>query len=210
MNNFDDNVAVIGITGGIGSGKSSTAKFFEVKGYPLIALDDLAKDIMLNSPKVKKSIISAFGSHSYNQDDSLNNSHLSSKVFGSSQENINNLNILNSIVHPEVIDTMITKIEKLIESGQKLIFVESAIIFEVGLDEGFDYIITVDSPEELCIKRVMQRSSLTEDEVKARINQQMNTKEKVQLSDFCIVNDSDLDKLQKSVEKLLDILLVMI
>lgn len=210
MENFDDNSIIIGITGGIGTGKSTAAALLAAKGFPLISLDDLAKEIISESDIIKKRIANAFGKQYINPDGSLNKALVSANVFSSTQESTENLKTLNSIVHPFVIDKMISMIDNFIEKGNKLIFVESAILFETGLDEGFNYIIAVDSPEELCIQRVMKRSGLTETEVKFRIAQQMSNKEKSQLADFCIINDGNMKKLEDSVNKLFDIIKIIV
>jgi dephospho-CoA kinase len=206
METQESNSIVCSITGGIGTGKSSVAKIVADMGYTVISSDANAKEIMLNNPNVKQSIIAEFGNESYNSDGSINNTYLAKLVFGDSENQEKALDKLNSIVHPIVIQKMIEDVEKLEKAGVELIFVESALTFEAGLDEGFDYIITVDCKEELAIERAMQRSNMTKEEVMLRMKNQMSNQRKTEMADFVIENNGSETELEQSVKFIIGII----
>lgn len=210
VNNFEnseelDDVIVIGITGSISSGKSEVCKIVLKNNFPIVNTDFIAKQIVAESNEIKKQIVKEFGKESYIED-KFNTEYISNLVFGNEESNINNLIKLNSIIHPPVIELMINKIEELAELGHKLIFVESALIFEAGLEDGFDYIITVDSLQEIRKDRFIQRSGLNQDQFEYRNQSQINPQFKRENSDFVIENNSDLHDLEKSTQKLLEII----
>ena len=202
----ESNSIVCSITGGIGTGKSSVAKIVSDMGFTVISSDANAKEIMLNNPKVKEEIIAEFGTESYNSDGSINNTYLAKLVFGDTEKHEKALDKLNSIVHPIVIQKMIEDVERLETAGVELIFVESALTFEAGLDEGFDYIITVDCKEELAIERAMQRSNMTKEEVMLRMKNQMSNQRKTEMADFVIENNGSETELEQSVKLIIGII----
>lgn len=200
-----DNVVIIGITGGIGSGKSEFCKVLFEHNQHVISTDDLAKKLISSSELVKSKIIDVFGSSSFDDKGIFNNKYISSLVFNPTTGS-ENLKKLNSIVHPPVIELMINEIEELVRRKIKLIFVESALMYESGLDEGFDYIITITANDELRITRAMNRTGLSKDEVLIRMKEQISQEEKIRLSDFTIENNKSLDDLKKSAEFMLSII----
>ena len=202
----EHNTIVIGITGGIGSGKSSVSKIIAELGYPVILTDDKAKEIMVSDDAVKSKLIMEFGSEAYLPGRKLNNEYLAGLVFGPSKTHKKALEKLNSIVHPPVIDYMMEEVEKYEIAGVPMVFVESALIYEAGLEEGFDYIIDVFANEENTINRAMIRSGMTREQVTARMDEQISPDEKKKLADFVIENNGTVDELKKSVEFLIEIL----
>jgi dephospho-CoA kinase len=156
---------LVAITGGIGSGKTTVAKIFEKLGVPIYIADVHAKKVMSDDQELVNSIKNHFGSQSYNNGE-LNRAYLSKTVF----ENKSKLEQLNSIVHPAV-----RKDFKEWVKTQKhpYIIYESALIFEQNQQDNFDEIILVTAPEELRIKRVKERSNLSENDIKKRIHKQM-------------------------------------
>lgn len=205
QNNTLDNAVVVAITGGIASGKSEVAKIISKKNYPIISTDLLAKDLMNNDISLKKKLINEFGEDIYFLDGKLNSKKLSEIVF-STQNESKKIKKLNSIVHPIVIDKMIETIESLITNGNRLIFVESALVYESGLDAGFDYIITISSDYETRINRAMTRTNLSREEIIARINEQISQEEKIRLSDFEIENNKSIKELEDATILLLSII----
>ena len=174
----------IGITGGIGVGKSVVTRIFKVLGIPTYDADKEAKDIMVKNDAVRNSLISTFGSETYLEDGSLNREWLSSRVFSNSEE----LKKLNAIVHPAVIrdgedwaaaQTSIYSVK------------EAALLFESGSYKSLDFNILVSSPLEVRIERVMERDRVDREEVLRRIGKQMPEKEKEELCDFIIYNDDE-------------------
>lgn len=196
-----DNSLIIAITGGIASGKSEVAKIISEMGFVVISTDYLAKKVMSDDMDVINQIIASFGVDSFIEN-KINSKYLSDIVFNSSEK----LNQLNSIVHPPVIEMMIREIEFQISKGFNLVFVESALIYEAGLDEGFDYIVCVTSSDDNRVKRAISRSGLSKEDILKRMKEQISQDEKVKLADFTIQNDGTLDDLKKSVEFLMPIL----
>ena len=200
------NSVVVGITGGIGTGKSGVAKFITGLGYKVIKTDDRAKELMKTDDGLIKELKVRFGEQVYLADGSINSAHLSSLVFGESEVHIKNLETLNSIVHPHAIDDMISQVEQYENAGEKLIFVESALIYEAGLEDGFDYVIVVYAPKDIVISRLKKSGKLTEAQIEQRMNSQISQDDKVQWADFVIDNSGSVEDLRKSVEFIINIL----
>jgi len=171
----------IGLTGGIGSGKSTVCKIFELLGIPVYNADDAAKRLMNTNEELKNSIISYFGTESYT-DEGLNRKHLASVVFNNNEK----LDLLNSLTHPATIKDAEEWIKK---QKSPYIIKEAALLFESGAAEHLDYVIGVYAPEDLRIKRVIERDILTREEVMKRIHRQVDEEIKMKLCDFLIIND---------------------
>lgn len=171
----------IGLTGGIGSGKTTVAKIFETLGIPVYYADDAAKKLMNEDEALKATIRKAFGEEVY-INGKLNRSYLASVVFADK----NKLSLLNELVHP----VTIADAERWM-SEQKAPYAikEAALLFESDAWIGLDKIIGVDAPEALRIQRTMQRDQVTNDEVLARLQKQMNQHEKMERCDEVIIND---------------------
>lgn len=171
----------IGLTGGIGSGKTTVAKIFDVLGIPVLYADDVAKELMNNDESLKDDIKKHFGEEAY-KNNLLDRKYLANAVF----QNTEKLNLLNSLVHPV---TMAHAINWMKEQKAPYAIKEAAILFESNSHVGLDYVIGVTAPEELKIKRIRQRDNNTEAEVRQRIDRQMNDVEKMKRCDFVIHND---------------------
>ena len=189
----------IGLTGGIGSGKTTVAHIFEVLCIPVYYADDAAKRLMNEDENLKKKIIENFGEESY-VDGKLNRSHLASIVFSNPEKTA----LINSIVHPITIADAKLWMEK---QTTPYAIKEAALIFESKAEKELDLIIGVHSPLPLRIQRIMQRDNIDEAAVMARMQKQMNEEEKMKLCDFVIENN-EKDLLITQViaihEKLLD------
>jgi dephospho-CoA kinase len=171
----------VGLTGGIGSGKSIVARIFEVLGVPVYYADEAAKLLYKSDPMLKKEIISFFGEEAY-VDGELNRKYISSIVFSSPEK----LELLNSLVHPATIKDA----EKWLSAQTAPYAVkEAALIFESGSHRDLDHVIGVFAPESLRIQRVMSRDQVTEEEVRRRMNNQIEDRIKMRLCDFVIHND---------------------
>lgn len=173
----------VGITGGIGSGKTTVCKLFAVFGVPVYYADERAKAMTTSNASVKARIVAAFGVESYLPDGSYNRPYISGLVF----KNTEKLALLNSIIHPAVIDDGIEWQKQ--HSHLPYILKEAALLFESGTYRDLDKIIFVSAPESLKIQRVMNRDHLSEAQVKDRIQKQMPDQEKRSKSDFLILND---------------------
>jgi len=166
---MENNVKIVGITGGIGSGKSTVSKFIEEKGYKVINSDKKAKKLYLENEELKKNLIKEFGSDFYLADGNINKSYIESIVFGEDEASKEKLAKLNRLVHPLVIQDNIDEIDRLVEDGEKLIFVESALIFEINMEEAYDYIICVFSDQEKAIERVISRDNTNKEQILKRM-----------------------------------------
>lgn len=170
-----------GITGGMGSGKSTVAKVFEVLGIPVYYADDAARRLMMESEELKSRLITAFGEEAYNGSD-VNRGYLSSIVFNDTAK----LTLLNAIIHPATISDANKWMQQ-----QKAPYVlkEAALIFESGSQANLDFIIGVSAPEPLRIQRVMNRDNLSNDDIRARMSKQMDEETKMNLCDYVVIND---------------------
>jgi dephospho-CoA kinase len=172
----------VGITGGIGSGKSIVSRVFQGFGIPLFNADVVAKTIMQTDVELKNAIIEAFGASIYNEEGILQRSILADRVFSDPKE----LTKLNELVHPAAIRAGETW-----ASAQTSIYSlkEAAILFESGSYKSLDAIILVTAPVDLRIDRVMQRDGVSATQVRERMQRQWEDSQKIPLSDFIIQND---------------------
>jgi dephospho-CoA kinase len=182
-------MTLVGITGGIGTGKSTVSKLLQERGWVVYSSDATAKDIMATDATVRSELAIAFGEHILTPN-GVNAPLLASLVFGPLPEHERNLDTLNGIVHPRVLDVHMKAIEAEAQKGTPVVAIESALIYEIDLEDGFDYIVVVDAPVETCIDRVTQRSGITPEEVQRRIDNQMPMEQKRGLADFVIDNSS--------------------
>jgi dephospho-CoA kinase len=171
----------IGITGGIGSGKSTVAKVFEVLGIPVYNADLAAKRLMNEDAVLKEKIKEQFGNDVY-KDEKLDNKYLAQIVFASEEK----LDLLNSIVHPATINDANGW---MLKQSSPYTLKEAALLFESGAAELLDYVIGVTAPAPLRLQRVIQRDKTTREEVMARMNKQMDEAIKMKLCNFIITND---------------------
>ncbi|NVK09848.1 MAG: dephospho-CoA kinase [Tenacibaculum sp.] len=173
---------VVGLTGGIGSGKSTIVKMFsEFENIAIYIADDEAKKLMVTSPKIKTQLITEFGEQVY-INNKLNRAYLASIVFNNKEK----LAILNAIVHPVVNEHLQNFIKE--NSNKNYILYENAILFENGSDSFCDKIITVTAPENIRIDRVIKRDNSTIEDVKNRIKNQWNETKKTLQSNYLIEN----------------------
>lgn len=172
----------IGITGGIGAGKTFVTQIFKTFGIPYYNADVEAKVLMNSNLEIRKNLIATFGEGTYGDDGNLDREYLASIVFNDKDK----LDILNSIVHPIVI-----KHGKEWAEQQDAVYSlkEAALLFESGSYKELDYTILVTAPEELRIDRVMERDHASREEVMSRIARQMSEPDKLKLADFVIIND---------------------
>lgn len=173
---------VLGITGGIGSGKSNIAKIFKSLGWSLFNADNVAKEI-LESHEIRPSISDLFGEEII-IDGKVDRAGIAKQVFSNEKK----LESLNAIIHPRVFDAF----EKFkADSFNELIIKEAAILFETGSYTQNDCNLLVTSPESLRIERVMKRDNVSRADVEARVAKQWPDEKKIPLADFVIENDSN-------------------
>ncbi|MHB1178993.1 MAG: dephospho-CoA kinase [Daejeonella sp.] len=173
----------IGITGGIGSGKTTVCKIYEVLGIPVFYADDAAKTIMHTDALLKMDIIKVFGEQSYSKEGELNRKYLSLIVFNNEQE----LNKLNALVHPAVFKAFEIWVSEQTEAPY--VIKEAALLFESESHKMCDQTVLVRSPEALRIRRILERDGISLAEVRLRMKRQLTDEKKQELADYVILND---------------------
>lgn len=171
----------IGLTGGIGSGKSVAAGIFKVFHIPVFDADTEAKLIMEKDEQLAQSIQKLFGEETYTEK-KLNRKHLANIAFNDPRK----LEQLNALVHPAAILAANSWMDL---QRASYVIKEAALLFEAGSAQSLDFVIGVYAPKSLRIKRVMERDSATHEQVLARVSRQMDEEEKMKLCDFVVVND---------------------
>lgn len=184
---------VVGLTGGIGSGKSTIAKAFAALGIAVFNSDEQAKALIANNAQVKEKIITAFGEEAY-QNGEYNRAYIAQIVFNNSEK----LAILNGIVHPALAKYFNQWAKK---QTSPYVLKEAAILFESGSYKDCDYIITVTAPEEVRIARVMARDHCTEAQVRARMSQQWSDAQRIALSN-AVIENIDLESAKEQVKRI--------
>jgi dephospho-CoA kinase len=188
---------VIGLTGGIGSGKTTIANYFATMGVPVYIADDAAKKVM-QSKSITEQIKTTFGDSLF-ENEILNRAKLAEIVFN----NADKLAALNSIVHPAVKNDF--ELWLFDNKNSEYVIYEAAILFESGRYKECDVIITVTAPEEIRIERVIKRDNTTREQVLSRMKMQWNDEKRISLSNF-VINNSNLKIAKEEVVKILKIL----
>ncbi len=183
---------IVGLTGGIGSGKTTVSKVFRELGIPVYDSDLEAKQLMIFSQKVKKSIIALLGKKAY-QDKRLNKTYISNKIF----TNETLLKKLNAIVHPAVKKDFLSWAKK---QDSPYVIQETALIYENMSQDFYDKVILVTAPRDVRVSRVMKRDGTFKQDVLARIENQLDDSKKIPLSDYVIEN-IELSKTLAEVKK---------
>lgn len=173
---------LIGITGGIGSGKSIVCKIFQTLEIPVFNADETAKKLVENNSKLKTEIIQLLGNESYIED-KYNTKFVASKVFN----NVELLQKLNGLIHPKVRQTALNWVEK--QKKAPFYLYEAALMKAAGEGNNFNKVILVHSPLALRIERIKARDNRTEQEILAIINKQISDEERQKIADFTIEND---------------------
>jgi dephospho-CoA kinase len=186
----------IGITGGIGSGKTTVCKMFEALGVPVYYADDRAKLLMREDPDLIAALKSTFGAEVYLEDGSINRAYLSKLVFNDKSK----LSDLNALVHPAVFRDAKIWQEEQKQAGHSYSMKEAALLFESGSYQQLDKIIVVTAPEEIRLQRVMQRDGVSKEQVLARMRNQMPQEEKEAKADF-LIDNVELEDLKEEVMK---------
>ncbi len=171
----------VGLTGGIGSGKTVVSNIFRILGIPIFNADQAAKKMMAESPEVRELLIKEFGEETYT-DERLNRPFLAAQVFSESYK----LDRLNAITHPLIIDAANRWMRS---QTAPYIIKEAALIFESGSGAHLDYIIGVFAPMHMRLKRAMDRDQVSEEAIRSRMKRQISDTIKMKLCDFILVND---------------------
>lgn len=172
---------IVGVTGGIGAGKSVVCRIFRAMGYPVFYSDQVAKEILNEDKSVRQAIINLFGTEAY-IDGGYHRQYIAQQVFQDNQL----LSQLNQIVHPAVRNAFAIWQD---QQNAPILLNEAAILFETGMYKNYDAMILVTAPVDIRIKRVMNRDQVTAEEVKKRMEKQWPDEKKQALADYIIVND---------------------
>lgn len=183
----------VAITGGIGSGKSTVVELLAQRGVAAYDSDSRAKALMASSAELRAKIIECFGSEAYDGE-AVNRRYLAERVFNDKDA----LAKLNAIVHPAVMADFERWAE---EQEGNYVVMESAILFEAGLEGAFDATVSVMAPEELRLERAMRRDGASDEQIRERMRNQLSDEERCDRSTFAIVN-IELDDLEEDVEQL--------
>ena len=181
----------VGITGGIGSGKTTIARIWQEMGAFVLFADDLAKDIMISDQDVIRDIKAKFGEQAYLEDGSLHKKYLKEQVFKKGR-----VEELNGIVHPKVFAHTTQKIKETEQKGYDVFVKEAALLLKYGRPKEFNKIVLVLSDEDKRIARVTERDDASSDEIKARIDKQQNFEKHRADADFVIYNNGTQEDLE--------------
>lgn len=195
-----ENAKIIGITGGIGSGKSTVSKFIEEAGFPVYYSDVRAKTIVNDDTELKKNIKTLLGENSYDRNGFYNRQYVGEIIFNDEELRLK----LNSLIHPAVKIDFETWV---FQQTTPFVFKETALLFELKLNKNCYKSVLVTADDNCRLKRVMDRDHKTYREVEAIMTKQMPEKEKIKFADFVIYNNEGLKELKRQTDKILDELL---
>ncbi len=184
---------LIGLTGSIGSGKSTVADIFERNGIPVLRSDLIAKELMASDPEMIAAIQDEFGSEAYNHGE-LNRSYLARQIFNDRQK----LERMNAIVHPRTIAEQGRRAQELFSKGSAAVACEAALIFESGGQGRFDYIVVVDADRDLRLRRAAERDNASIEDMIRRDASQIPAEQKVDGADFVIKNNGTMEELERN------------
>ena len=191
-----NNKKIIGLTGGIGSGKTTVAKFIEEMGFPVYYSDDRAKEIVNDDEVLKNNIKELLGEEAYDENGFYNKKYVSEIVFNNDETRLQ----LNALIHPAVKIDFENWVNK---QHAEFIFKETALLFELNLNESCYKSVLVTADDNIRIKRVMDRDQKTYREIEAVIDKQMPEKDKIKSADFVIYNNEGIDELKAATEKMM-------
>ena len=191
---------VIGLTGGIGTGKSEVASLLQSFGAEVINADQVGHEAYTPNSESWREVVNTFGEEILQPDGQIDRGRLGAIVFSNPQQ----LDKLNAIMHPRMARMVGDKIEVLRDKGTPAVVVEAAVLFEAGWDSLVDEVWTTDSPVELVIERLQARNGMSEEEVRRRINSQMDRVERIERSHLVVDNSGDVAGLGETVKALWD------
>ncbi len=191
---------VIGLTGGIGTGKSEAARQLEELGALIISADQVGHEAYTANTEAWEQVVATFGNGILQDDKEIDRRKLGGIVFSDPSQ----LKKLNQIMHPRMARIVSDKIEAFRGQGVDTVVVEAALLFEAGWDSLVEEVWVTDASEEIIIGRLRERNGLSEEEAKKRINSQMDRMERIGRSDFVINNSGDMAELGTTIKELWD------
>lgn len=201
---------VIGLTGGIGTGKTTVSKKLRERGYPVIDLDNISREV-IKYPKVINKLVQNFGKEILLEEDvAISEREISRKKLGKIVfKDEKKINILNSIIHPPILKKMREEIKEA-EKKYAVVFVEVQLLFEINLEQEFDMTVLVYSDRKTQLKRVSERDGRDEEEVLNILDSQMDIEIKRKKSSYIIENNLDLENLDREIDKFIEKLEILI
>lgn len=197
---------IIGLTGGIGSGKSTVTEYLISRGFHVLDADKIAREIVTSGSDTLIELVSIFGKEILQEEGSLDRKKLGSIVFS----DIDKKKKLDELMHARILETIHERILKFHEEvdhaaipKHKAIFIDAPLLFETGLDKSVNEIWVIDVEDETRIKRIIERDGLKRDEILQRINAQMPRNEKIKRADTILDNNADQEQLYQQLDKLL-------
>lgn len=185
-------MVTVGITGGIGSGKSTVCKTWASMGAYVLNADDLAKELMVSHTEIRKELIKTFGDATFNKDGSLNRTYLAEEAFQKRR-----VQELNDIIHPRMPDAVQQRMHEAAEEGIEVGVYEAALLLESGHHHLLDYLVLVLADEERRLQWVQERDEANRRDVKSRIDAQRDFEKVTDQVDMVIRNDGTLEELKK-------------
>ncbi|MDR9418432.1 dephospho-CoA kinase [Gracilimonas sp.] len=189
----------VGITGGIGSGKTTFCKEWEKLGATVLYADDFAKQLMLENQKLKNQIKQTFGEQAYNEQGELNRAFLAKEAFEKGR-----VEELNDLVHPVLWEEVEGIAEQEEQKGTKVFAKEAAILLNNGRPEGLDYVIIILADKQKRIERTLERDEATKNSVEERMAKQPDFENLTHLADYVVVNDGSISELKEKARRILE------
>ena len=189
---------IIGLTGGIATGKSTVSRFFQALGVEVIDADRLAREIVEPGKVALQEIVDTFGDALLNKDGTLNRSRLGVKIFQDDEAR----KAVEAITHPRIAQAMFDQARQHFEAGHQWVLYDAALLVETGTHRFLDALIVVDCPASIQRRRLRQRDQLDADEAQQRMDSQMPLEDKRQAADFIIDNGGSLDDTREQVQQL--------
>ena len=193
---------VIGLTGGIASGKSTVGRMLSERNFPVIDTDKLAREVVEQGKPALEELVRAFGTEILKDDKSLDRHRMLEMIL----TDAGTRRLVENIIHPYVFKRMDQMLQQLAASGNNVVIVEVPLLFEAGWQDLFDYIISVVAPELICTKRLAERKNMSIDVASKWMATQISQEVKAERSDYIVHNNAGLDELQIKVNRLSEIL----
>lgn len=190
----------IAITGNIGSGKSTFARFVAEAGFPVIFADDISKEILAGDPEVKKQIIKQFGTESFDGNN-INSKYIADKIFSNPEK----LKKINLIIHP-IVRKRIDSLSKGYFKTHNIVFVEAALIYESKIEKMYDFVVLITADKDLRMKRSAASKQISETDFIKRDKNQLNEDVKKRKADFIFSNNGSIDELRQKAILLTNLL----
>lgn len=199
---------LIGLTGAPGSGKSTVAHLLREHGFVVLEADVVARELLHSDPELRQRLQEFLGEGLFTTEGQLQTALVAERLFGPGEEQRRAREVVEELVHPRVLEVLAERIQEAAAAGVSHVVVESALLYEVGLEDAFDYILLVDAAEELRHHRLHQRG-WSKEQIRAREAAQWSARAKRQRADLVLENNGTVDELRQSVSVLAELLWIL-